>query len=165
MVSLRNNRGATLAEWNVILDFCWNRAGFRELRELSITRISAVEGWTAITKIEMGHKYLVRQWVLNGLWTLVVAPQLPPLQDLRALGFDTVMNFLYLRDEVMRRCAKCGHQVSCSGSCDNNYRREKKNRCELKDVETHFTDELARIESSLDGKKLNRTNVLRPDLH
>ncbi|KAK1231659.1 hypothetical protein PQX77_005225 [Marasmius sp. AFHP31] len=147
MRSLKDSKEGTLAQWTVILDFCWNRPDFMEVRELAIIRMSNLEKWVPMTKINTGRKYLVSKWVSNGLWGLVIAPGLPSPDDLQTLGFDTVMNFIYLRDIVMKRCSKCGHTLSCDSACGSYY-RDRRNRCELRDVENQFRDELTRIASA-----------------
>ncbi|KAJ8076631.1 hypothetical protein AAF712_000270 [Marasmius tenuissimus] len=138
------NLKANLSRWTEILDFCWNRAGFSELRELAIHRASGLETWDPMTKISMGRKYLVRKWVSAGLLALVTAPGLPSTKDLHSLGIDIVVIFLCLRDEVVRKCPNCGQALACDGMCRFQGARGR-SRCELADIEKCFKEELSRI--------------------
>ncbi|KAL0563022.1 hypothetical protein V5O48_019055 [Marasmius crinis-equi] len=133
--------------WFATLQFSWNLVEFDDLRELAIARLSNLIGhWTAVVKIRMGRQYLVRRWVSEGLLSLVIAPGLPSMNDLQSLGADTVLRFIYLRDEVIKNCANCGSKLSCNGSCRSAYGGgEKRARCDLTTVEKHFNDELSRL--------------------
>ncbi|KAL0072524.1 hypothetical protein AAF712_000287 [Marasmius tenuissimus] len=155
MRSLKDSKEGNLTQWTAILDFCWNRVDFVEARELAVTRVSELQTWGSMTSVRMGRQYFVSKWVSIGLRGLVNAPELPSTDDLTTLGFDTVMKFLYLRDEVVKRCERCGNPLTCDGysSCRrNSYRYTPRNRCELGEVENHFRDELTRIASASANK-------------
>ncbi|ESK97220.1 hypothetical protein Moror_17876 [Moniliophthora roreri MCA 2997] len=103
------------------LSTCW---GFTDLRKLAIAEMSKRPSFAShISKIELGRKYRVRQWVFEGLKDLMVQ-SLPPLKDLKALGDETVIGLLYARDGASRNCVKCGNdgRPYCTKCFEGKYR-------------------------------------------
>ncbi|KAG7091214.1 hypothetical protein E1B28_010265 [Marasmius oreades] len=95
-----------LPQWSSALDFCCNNPLFADLRSLAIARIEELYIPTPIDKITLGRKHHIKHWMLEGLRGLATEPSLPPQQDLRVLDQDTLMRFLYLRDEVLKSTSK-----------------------------------------------------------
>ncbi|KAL0563023.1 hypothetical protein V5O48_019056, partial [Marasmius crinis-equi] len=54
MKSITEIKAENYEEWISILKFCWNRVEFTDLRELSINRVTDLQRWDGMTKIEMG---------------------------------------------------------------------------------------------------------------
>ncbi|KAG7091215.1 hypothetical protein E1B28_010266 [Marasmius oreades] len=136
-------------EWIGILEFCWNLPGFAELRELAIGRVSGLQKWTPMQKIDNGRRYRVRQWVLEGLRELADAPSLPTAKEIESLGFQIAMNFFFLREEVLKRCSRCARILECPST----HRYGTKERCDLSLVEQYFGQELSKIEPPIHVKK------------
>ncbi|KAK1231658.1 hypothetical protein PQX77_005224 [Marasmius sp. AFHP31] len=89
-------------QWIVLLDFCQDRDHFKDLRDLTIKRISAYGDTSSLSKVLMGRKYRCETWIVQGLTELANSDNLPPLNELKVLGADTVATILYMTYEGYR---------------------------------------------------------------
>ncbi|KAG7091226.1 hypothetical protein E1B28_010277 [Marasmius oreades] len=147
MKSITDDKTRIYDQWFGIFVSCWNLEGFTELRELAITRVSGLQKWSAMQKINNGRWYCVRRWATEGLKDLAEAPSLPSFQEIESLGLHTVVNFMLLREAVLKRCTHCASGYSrvlrCS-NCDSTVSTQA--RCNLVLVEKYCAQELSQIE-------------------
>ncbi|KAK1224715.1 hypothetical protein PQX77_012388 [Marasmius sp. AFHP31] len=125
------------SEWWSILEFSWNLPSFFELREITISCLSQYLHFMPTSQVMMGRKYMVRNWVTEGLKRLGEQESLPPLDELKEkLGIDMTITLLYFRDSLSGQplksaCPRCRRLGSSKGPLDSQ-------------VEKHFSDELSR---------------------
>ncbi|KAF9268484.1 hypothetical protein L218DRAFT_512615 [Marasmius fiardii PR-910] len=146
MKSITDHKDGTYEEWFATFEFCWNLAGFTELRAVAIIRVDGLQKWTPVQKVHYGRGYWVRRWVSEGLRELILAPTLPDAKDIESLGLQTVVIFLVLREQAVKRCMPCKREGTSrrSNYSGPSYLSDSE-RCSLADVENHFSEELSLI--------------------
>ncbi|ESK97287.1 hypothetical protein Moror_17852 [Moniliophthora roreri MCA 2997] len=125
---------------------------FSDIRELAISRIHSSNP-TFEEKVTLGRRYNVRSWVAEGLKGLSdTSNDLPPLQNLEALGSTTAMRLLYIRNfrttrnVQQRSCGQVREDIERYGSyCSGcgSYADYHPCRADFLSVEDLFSDELA----------------------
>ncbi|KAL0579627.1 hypothetical protein V5O48_002399 [Marasmius crinis-equi] len=124
------------------LSTCWM---LDEARKLAITNINLS---SFIEKVQLGRKFKVRKWVLDGLQGLASASNpLLPLKDLEGLGEGTAMRLLYLRNTSSTSyygCTRTQDDVRLRGYCNNCGNGPSSHRpSSIAGVEELFANELA----------------------
>ncbi|KAG7091224.1 hypothetical protein E1B28_010275 [Marasmius oreades] len=87
-----------IGQWFGIFESCWNLDDYTEPRELAITRVSSLQKWSAMQKINNGRWYCVRQWAST--------EGLKDLAEAECSGFQT-MDLLSLREVISKPCPHC----------------------------------------------------------
>ncbi|EEB90406.1 hypothetical protein MPER_11394 [Moniliophthora perniciosa FA553] len=149
---------------------------FNDLRKLAITKLSGSDGLDSSgsgyfhERVELGRRYSVKSWLLEGLEGLSAANDTNPLplEKLETLGLKTAMRLVYIKNFHLTFKLKspglCGKSredcpvtpASCSCCTNNNCnscgrpRSEHPSRGELEpvSVEKVFMDELATLDES-----------------
>ncbi|KAF9268491.1 hypothetical protein L218DRAFT_1072986 [Marasmius fiardii PR-910] len=86
----------TKDQWVKVLDFAHNSDQFTDLRDLAITRISAIRFNSRVDQVLLGRKYLHKPWIIEGLKELANMSSLPSVAELNRLGQGTVVSLLYM---------------------------------------------------------------------
>ncbi|ESK97284.1 hypothetical protein Moror_17849 [Moniliophthora roreri MCA 2997] len=141
---------------------------FGDIRKLAITKLSNLHGaldsnGESLLWIDLGRRYSVKAWVLEGLKGLAAtnSTTLLPLEKLESIGSDTAMRLLYIRNQQLlnkmknpRLCGKAREEISMPGysygSCNTcgcpRVDHPLKAETEATSVEVIFKDELAAVE-------------------
>ncbi|KAJ8088634.1 hypothetical protein AAF712_007304 [Marasmius tenuissimus] len=134
------NDAIQYSEWSSILEFSWNLPSFFELREIAVSCLSAERFRLSPTsQVWMGQKYMVREWVTEGLKRLGGQENLPHLDELKEnLGIDMTIALLYFRDSLSSQSLK--------SACLRCRRLSSSKELETSQVEEHFSGELSRYD-------------------
>lgn len=140
------SKSLNITVWSNTLDFCWDLPEFDDLRNIAIWCLGSLQSWTGTSKVAFGRRYLVKTWLIEGFHSLIQADDLPSTEDMRSLGFESLLALLEMRKE-MRICPqkvysaapRCGQPLPCPSH------GKLKPDVHVDEIRKRFSDELSNM--------------------